>query len=185
MTGTTMECVYPKRIAFTAGGMNDLYTSTEGYSTFKFRNLTRTGGPAPHADQPGNFSDIDFPLFRLGEIYLIYAEAVLRQGTGGDAATALNNINKLRARAYGNTSGNITAGQLTTDFILDERTRELFGEYFRWWDLVRTKTLVDRVKLYNPEAAAGIQPYHILRPIPQAQIDLVTEGPKFPQNQGY
>src|SRR5262249_42756801 len=100
--------------------MTDLYTSTAGFSTFKYRNVTRNGDPAPHADAAGNFSDIDFPLFRLGEIYLIYAESVLRGGTGGDAATALNYINALRSRAYGDNSGNITAGQLTTDYILDE-----------------------------------------------------------------
>jgi len=73
------------------------------------------------------------------------------------------------------------------DFILDERSRELFAEDCRWWDLSRTKTLVDRVKLYNYDvgAAAGVQSFNMLRPIPQSQIDLVTEGPKYPQNPGY
>ncbi len=60
--------------------MKDLYTGTDGFSTFKYRNVTRNGDPAPDADVAGNFSDIDFPLFRLGEIYLIYAEAVLTWG---------------------------------------------------------------------------------------------------------
>lgn len=117
--------------------MNDLYTRTDGFSSFKFRNLTRSGGPALHADPAGNFSDVDFPLFRLGEIYLIYAEAVLRGGMGGDAATALSYINKLRTRAYGNATGNITADGLTTSFILDERGRELYYEAFRRTDLIR------------------------------------------------
>jgi hypothetical protein len=118
--------------------MKDLYTGTDGFSTFKFRNVTRSGGPAPDEDAGGNFSDIDFPLFRLGEIYLIYAESVLRGGSGGDAGTALTYINLLRTRAWGgSTAGNITGADLTTDFILDERGRELYYEAFRRTDLIR------------------------------------------------
>lgn len=79
----------------------------------------------------------------------------------------------------------VTASQVTLDFILDERSRELFAEDTRWWDLSRTKKLVERVKLYNTEAAAGVQDFNMLRPIPQQQIDLVTEGPAYPQNPGY
>ena len=75
---------------------------------------------------------------------------------------------------------------MTIDFLLDERSREMFAEDSRWWDLSRTNKLVERVKLYNTEqVAAGVQPYNMLRPIPQSQIDLVTEGPKYPQNPGY
>ena len=80
----------------------------------------------------------------------------------------------------------ITAADLTMDFILDERGRELLGEMDRWFDLVRTGTLVDRVKKYNPDAAANIQPFHILRPIPSDQIDRTQGGvTSFPQNDGY
>jgi hypothetical protein len=83
------------------------------------------------------------------------------------------------------TAQQVTAGQITIDFILDERSRELFAEDCRWWDLSRTKKLVDRVKLYNNEGKNGVQEFNMLRPIPQSQIDLVTEGPKYPQNPGY
>jgi len=79
----------------------------------------------------------------------------------------------------------IAPSDVTLDFILDERTREFYGEWQRWWDLVRTQSLVSRVMAWNPEAAPYIQPFHVLRPIPQQQIDLVTEGPAFPQNPGY
>ena len=79
----------------------------------------------------------------------------------------------------------ITPAQVTLDFILDERSRELFGEWQRWHDLVRTGSLVRRVKEWNPEAGPFIQNYHALRPIPQSQIDRVVEGPPFPQNPGY
>jgi len=80
----------------------------------------------------------------------------------------------------------ITPDQVTLDFILDERTREFYGEYLRWWDLVRTQSLVRRVQQWNPVAAQYIKPEYALRPIPQsAEIDLVTSGPPFPQNPGY
>ena len=79
----------------------------------------------------------------------------------------------------------VTAAQITLDFILDERSRELYAEDCRWWDLSRTKTLVQRVQAHNAEAAAGVQPYNMLRPIPQSQIDLITEGPPYPQTPGY
>jgi starch-binding outer membrane protein, SusD/RagB family len=75
---------------------------------------------------------------------------------------------------------------VTIDFILDERSRELSGEYMRWTDLVRTQKLIDRVKLYNITAAPNIKSYHILRPIPQEQIDRTDGGAAaFPQNPGY
>lgn len=78
----------------------------------------------------------------------------------------------------------ISAGTLSLDFILDERTRELCGENMRWLDLVRTNKLLERVRLHNPEAAPHIQPKHVLRPIPQTQIDAVTTGNRYSQNPG-
>ena len=128
-------------------------------------------------------------------MYLIAAEAAFKGG--GTLQQAADMINVLRTRAAlklnqtpaeyaaAVAAQQITAAQVTLDFILDERSRELFAEDCRWWDLSRTQSLVARVKQYNPEGAAGVQAYNMLRPIPQSQIDLVTEGPKFPQNQGY
>lgn len=139
-------------------------------------------------------SNRPFILFKFSEVYLIAAEAAFKLGDNVNAAAMLNVLRQRAAFRPTNTAAQnaasvvaqtITPAQITLAFILDERTRELFGEYMRWWDLVRTKTLVSRVRQYNPEAATGIQDYHVLRPIPQAQIDLVTEGPKFPQNPGY
>ncbi|MDQ3845743.1 MAG: RagB/SusD family nutrient uptake outer membrane protein, partial [Bacteroidota bacterium] len=77
-------------------------------------------------------------------------------------------------------------------FMLNERTRELCGEFYRWEDLARTETLYDRTKLFNKDAT-NLQPYHRLRPIPQIQIDLTTvngqpmsgDQKKAYQNQGY
>jgi starch-binding outer membrane protein, SusD/RagB family len=71
------------------------------------------------------------------------------------------------------------------DVILDEYTRENYGEARRWYDLVRTQQLVRRVKLYNAPAAPNVQAYHMRRAIPQGLIDQVLTGPKYPQNNGY
>ena len=79
----------------------------------------------------------------------------------------------------------IAPGQVTLDFILDERTREFYGEFMRWLDLVRTKSLVTRVQAWNPQASPGIQSYHMLRPIPLDEINNVTAGEPYPQNPGY
>jgi hypothetical protein len=76
----------------------------------------------------------------------------------------------------------ITQAQLSVDFLLDERARELCGENMRWWDLVRTGKLISRVTLYNTDAKSNIKAKHTLRPIPQAQIDAVITGDRYPQN---
>lgn len=135
-----------------------------------------------------------FIAFRLAEAYLIAAEALMMKG---DNATAVNFINAVRVRAarVGATPAETTAhqnamkitpGQLNIDFILDERGRELVGEQLRWFDLKRTNKLIERVKLHNhPQASANIQPKHMLRPIPQDQIDRVSNPGDFPQNTGY
>jgi hypothetical protein len=77
----------------------------------------------------------------------------------------------------------ITAADINIDFILDERARELIGEGHRWFDLVRTGKLIDRVKANNSDAAGNIQAHHVLRPIPLDQIDRTEGG--YPQNPGY
>lgn len=111
--------------------------STQGYGLFKFRNVTSTGA----AGSTTNHQDTDFPMFRLADAYLMYAEAVLRDGTGGDLNTALGYVNQIRTRsgdvAAGKAPGAITPGQLTLDFILDERARELYWEAHRRTDLIR------------------------------------------------
>lgn len=163
------------------------YTASYYPSVRKFDDSTRV--------DMNDYSDRPYILFRFSDVYLIAAEAAFKGGaTLQDAA---NMINVLRTRAAfkaGQTPAQytaavaaqqVTAGQITLDFLLDERSRELFAEDTRWWDLSRTKKLVERVKLYNTEAAAGVQDFNMLRPIPQSQIDLVTEGPKYPQNPGY
>ncbi|MDR6562321.1 MULTISPECIES: RagB/SusD family nutrient uptake outer membrane protein [unclassified Arcicella] len=167
--------------------MAELYKGTDGYSSNKYRNKTRTGAKAPHADPAGNWTDIDFPLFRLGEINLTYAEAVLRGGTGGDAATALTYINQLRTRAYGGkTTGNITASQLTLNFILDERGRELYYEAHRRTDLIRYKKFTTGAYLWAWKGGIAngrsVEDKYNLFPIPSNDL---SSNPNLVQNQGY
>ncbi len=112
--------------------INSLTNFGNGIPAPKFTNLRSDSTPGSDA----GFPDTDFPMFRLADAYLIYAEANLRGG-GGSAAQALTYVNLLRERAYGNTSGDITAGQLDLQFVLDERGRELLWEGHRRTDLVR------------------------------------------------
>lgn len=137
-------------------------------------------------------------LYRFSEVYLIAAEAYFKSGDLASAAAMLNVVRQRAAYRKTNTpaqnAASVTAMTANTlanltsmgiDYILAERSRELFGEWQRWHDLVRTRSLVTRVKAWNPEAATYIKDFHMLRPIPQTQIDRVTEGPPFPQNPGY
>jgi hypothetical protein len=119
-------------------------------------------------------------------MYLIYAESVLRNGTGGDVNTAVQYINLLRQRAYGNTSGNITAGQLNLNFILDERARELYWEGFRRTDLIRFNKFVESSYLWpwkgGISSGTGVDAYRKLYPIPSRDINANTN---LKQNPGY
>ena len=133
-------------------------------------------------------------IWRFSDVYMLAAEAAFKAGDNVNAAAMINVVRQRAAYKANDLAGNparviaqtITPGQVTLDFILDERTREFYGEWQRWWDLVRTKSLLTRVAAWNPvEAGTNIKPFHILRPIPQDQIDRVTEGPAFPQNPGY
>jgi starch-binding outer membrane protein, SusD/RagB family len=133
-------------------------------------------------------------ITRFSEVYLVGAEAYLQSGNKAKAAELLNVIRQRAAYRKTNTAAQNTAAaaamtikadDVTVDFILDERSRELFGEWMRYQDLVRTKTLVKRIQAWNREAAPYVKDIHMLRPIPQSQIDRTVEGPPFPQNPGY
>lgn len=128
----------------------------------------------------------DYINYRLAETYLILAEAQFMQGKASDAAQAINTIRRRAAWPGQEAAMEITAADLTMEFIMEERERELLGEQKRWFDLKRWGVLVERVQKYNPQAAANIKPHHVLRPIPQVQIDRTEGGASsFPQNPGY
>jgi starch-binding outer membrane protein, SusD/RagB family len=155
----------------------------------KFDDWTR---PAANFNDP---STRPVTLWRFADAYLLAAEAYFKAGDNTNAAKYLNLIRERAAfRTSNSPAQNITAAaamditpaDVTIDFILDERTREFYGEGLRWLDLTRTQSLPERLAKYNPvEAGTHFLPYMVLRPIPQSEIDAVTSGPKFPQNSGY
>lgn len=152
----------------------------EGYGITKWRNVRRDGGPGN--DPTRNFVDTDFPMFRLADIYLTYAEATVRGGTGGDAAQALNYVNQLRNRA------DIApeAGPLTLDKILDERARELYWEGHRRTDLIRHGKFTGGSYVWpwkgGDSSGVSVPDYLKIYPLPAA--DLVA-NPNLRQNTGY
>lgn len=148
----------------------------------------------PTAQFGSNTSTRDLFVARLGETYLIAAEAYFKLGNASLAAERINVVRRRAAKAGAETSMLIQPTDVTIDFILDERGRELVGEYHRWFDLKRTGTLVTRAKRYNKDISKwvnnGIDPFvgvggqlKILRPIPNRALDL-NQG-EFAQNPGY
>ncbi len=158
---------------------------TEGYGVYKFRNIN-SDGTTPASANTTDFVNTDYPLFRLADAYLMYAEAVLRGGTGGDAATALGYINQLRNRAGDPAIGNVTSGQLTLGFILDERARELYWEGHRRTDLIRFGKFTGDEYLWpwkgKVKEGTATPSYRDLFPIPAADIG---SNPTLKQNNGY
>jgi hypothetical protein len=133
-----------------------------------------------------SFGTKDVITMRLPEMYFIAAEAELMM-SGGSKAIAVNLINVIRKRAavVGHEAQmTITESQLTLDFLLDEKARELCGEHLRWFDLKRTGKLYSNVKAYNKDIPL-IQPFHTLRPIPQQFLDAILNSAEFGQNPGY
>jgi starch-binding outer membrane protein, SusD/RagB family len=202
------------RIQFFSGGDIPLYTSSDPskalpteaakaksdiygdarYNSYKIGGWCSFPGIKKFLDNVYNptypthdISSRDAMVLRLAEMYLIKAEAEL--ATTGSGA-ALTTLNQLRAKRAISGKDNLLSGTVDINTILDERAIELCGEQQRWFDLKRTKTLVSRVKAYNAQAAANIKDFHYLRPIPQAQLDAVTNlssaaGEGFWQNAGY
>lgn len=160
--------------------INDLGNFNDGYAFIKYKNITSTGQPG----QNNNFVDADIPLYRLADVYLMYAEAVLRGGTGGSMADAVNYVNLIRKRAYGNTSGNVVS--LSLDFILDERSRELGWEMTRRTDLVRYGKFTTAAYLWpwkgNVKNGTSVPDYRNIFPIPNNELAV---NHNLTQNPGY
>lgn len=171
------------RASFFKTGQNieiaSLTTFTDGYAITKYQNKSSTGVSGSNQ----TFVDTDFPLFRLAEMYLVYAEATLRGGAG-DNTLALTYFNLLRARAYGNTTAGVSA--LSLDLILDERARELYWEGHRRTDLIRYGRFVEGTYLWpwkgGVKDGRSVEAFRKLFPLPAADV---TANPNLKQNTGY
>lgn len=188
LTGTT-----DRRAMFTTSkygtsptqiAISDVTNFENGLHVNKYKNIRSDGGNT--SDATRTFADVDFPVFRLSEMYLIYAEAFLRGGTGGESATAVNYINMIRTRAYGNTSGNISSAQLTLDFILAERARELYWEGHRRTDLIRYGLLTSGTYVWpwkgGVSSGTAVADKYNIFPVPSENR---TANPNLTQNDGY
>lgn len=169
---------FTEKQSVNVGSIGDWF---QGIAAPKFTNKTSTGSNGSHATHP----DTDFPMFRLADAYLMYAEAVLRGG-GGTRAQALTYVNTLRQRAFGDASGNITDAQLTLDFILAERGRELLWEAHRRTDLVRYGRFTGGTYLWQwkggVQAGKATEAFRDLYPLPANEL---VANPNLKQNAGY
>ena len=190
-TAGTLDYTDGRNILFTTGRLESITenftnTLTDGFACPKYSNVTKAGNPGSNPD----WVDTDFPMFRLGDVYLMYAEATLRGASNGSTATALGYINDLRQRAYGDATGNITGADLTLDFILDERSRELYFEAHRRTDLIRFNRYTDRAgsseKIWDWKgrdmAGTSVSSHLEIFPIPASELGVNSN---LEQNPGY
>lgn len=177
-----------KRAMFYVNGqnleINDLFNFTDGFPVTKFKNVTSTG--VKGSDNTGTFVDTDWPMFRLTDAHLMYMECVLRNAAGGDKSTALTYANAIRNRAYGDASGNIQESDLTLNWVLDERGRELYWEATRRTDLIRFGLYTSTEYLWpwkgGVKDGTAVSDFRSIMPIPQSDI---TANTNLQQNQGY
>lgn len=180
--------IAPREFYFIGGSIDATVTRNMYPSISKYED--------PANLDPNNEATRPFPVSKLGETYLLAAEAALGDNRPADAMNLINILKQRAAFRTGLTSAQITArydiikltssSQVTLDYILDERTRELCGESVRWPDLAVRGKLVERAKLYNTDAATGIKDFHVLRPIPISQLNNTADPDRQKyQNPGY
>ena len=161
--------------------ITDIGSFDNGIHVSKWKNVRSDNGATN--DPTKTFADVDFPVFRLSEMYLIYAEAVLRGGTGGDNTTALTQLNLIRARAG---AAPFLGADLTLQNVLNERGRELYWEGHRRTDLIRYGLLTTGTYLWpwkgGVASGTAVDSKYNLFPIPAANR---TSNPNLEQNPGY
>ena len=160
--------------------ITNLGTFTQGYAYPKYKNVTSVGDVGSNNGTSAHV-DIDFPMFRLADVYLMLAESAYRNG---DQGTALNYVNMLRERAYGNSNNNMSS--INLDDILDERSRELAWEGSRRTDLLRFGkfTSGDYVWPFKGGDVSGVGTSSHLELYPIPTSDLIL-NPNLTQNPGY
>ncbi len=165
----------------------DSYNALQGVQLNKFQDSTRAS-----ANEVRSWRDAF--VFRIAEMYLIASEGYWRDGQSDLAVKYMNDLRTKRAIPGHADEMKIAASDLTLDFYLDENAREFIGELHRWFDLKRTKKLKEYVNRYCPDAkedngsgngVGRVQDFHYVRPIPQVQLDAVTNPEEFTQNPGY
>ena len=126
-------------------------------------------------------------VYRLADTYLLAAEAAFLSGNAQKAAEYINVVRRRAAVPGHEAEMEIKSSDVTIDFILDERARELMGEMHRWYDLKRTDKLMERMNdpEISPMTAGKFKDYHVLRPIPRDQLTNVSNPEEFTQNPGY
>ncbi|MCB2218870.1 MAG: RagB/SusD family nutrient uptake outer membrane protein [Bacteroidetes bacterium] len=154
----------------------DIGDFTNGYAITKWKNINSDGTTGSNVD----FPDTDFPMFRLADVYLMYAEAVLRGG-GGNTGTAVDYVNMIRQR-----SNAATVSSIDLDFILEERGRELYWECHRRTDLIRFGEFTGGDYIWPwkgnvPDGKVTDDKYNLF-PIPASDIGA---NPNLTQNTGY
>ena len=168
---------------YTAGQQIDITsmsTFTQGYANPKYKNKTKDGLNGSNNATTAHV-DVDFPMFRLADVFLMYAEAKFRTG---DEATALTYMNKIRERAYGDQTHNYTS--LVLQDFLDERARELNWECTRRTDLIRFDQFTGDIYLWpfkgGLDVGQATEVKYNLYPIPTSDIVL---NPNLQQNPGF
>ncbi|MEO9869453.1 RagB/SusD family nutrient uptake outer membrane protein [Ekhidna sp.] len=163
--------------------ISDIGEFTDGWAVPKFTNIeASTGRRAPGVDQVST----DYPVFRLAEAYLMLAEAQVSSAAGSIDGTTLGYLNALRARAYGDNSGDVTIADVDLDWILDERGRELYLEATRRTDLIRHKKFTggDYIWPWKGGVEEGTSTLSHLDIFPIPSSDLIA-NPKLDQNDDY
>lgn len=159
--------------------MTDYKEWTDGYPSIKFRNTEFNS----NSNTTTSFSSTDFPLYRLADANLMYAECALRGAAGADMNKALALVNAVRTRSSATA---INMGDLTLDFIIDERARELNLEGHRRTDLIRFGRFTGSSYLWpwkgNVQNGASIPEHYKLFPIPEQAL---SANPNLQQNSGY
>lgn len=161
--------------------INSISSFTDGYAVGKYKNVDVNGNPG--SDATGEHVDTDFPMFRLGDVYLMYAEAAFKSNS--NKAQAVSYLNELRQRAYGEGNGLISESDVTNSFLLAERGRELYWEAHRRTDLIRFNQFTENgIWAWKGNVPQGTTTaaFRNLFPIPASDLGVNTN---LIQNPGY